>query len=137
MTFDIAKQNPAKLAEVGHEFEVTTSYGDKTGILITVRGDQSPIVKNHGRKVFQEMKMKEQQAKRRGKEYELDLDDADLMSAEAAAVRIISWKGLLEDGKEVKFSKDEAVRICTEYSFVKEQVLEQSSNPYSFSKSAD
>ena len=134
MTYDISKQNPAKLAEVGHEFEVTTPTGDKTGIKITVRGDQSPVVKNHGRKVYQEMKLKEQQAKRRGKEYELDLDEADQMSAEAAAIRIIGWTGLVEDGKEIKFSKDEAVRICAEYSFVKEQVLEQSSNVYSFSK---
>lgn len=134
MTYDISKQNPAKLAEVGHEFEVTTPAGDKTGIKITVRGDQSPVVKNHGRKVYQEMKLKEQQAKRRGKEYELDLDEADQMSAEAAAIRIMGWTGLVEDGKEIKFSKDEAVRICAEYSFVKEQVLEQSSNVYSFSK---
>ena len=134
MTYDISKQNPAKQAEVGYEFEVTTPAGDKTGIKITVRGDQSPVVKNHGRKVYQEMKLKEQQAKRRGKEYELDLDEADQMSAEAAAIRVIGWTGLVEDGKEVKFSKDEAVRICTEYSFVKEQILEQSSNVYNFSK---
>ena len=132
MTYDISKQNPAKQAEVGYEFEVTTPAGDKTGIKITVRGDQSPVVKNHGRKVYQEMKLKEQQAKRRGKEYELDLDEADQMSAEAAAIRVIGWTGLVEDGKEVKFSKDEAVRICTEYSFVKEQVLEQSSNVFNF-----
>lgn len=134
MSFDLSLNNPAKQAEVGHEFEVTTPAGDKTGIKITVRGDQSPVVKNHGRKVYQEMKLKEQQAKRRGKEYELDLDDADQMSAEAAAIRIIGWTGLVEDGKEVKFSKEQAVRICAEYSFVKEQILEQSSNVYNFSK---
>lgn len=132
MAFDLKLNNPAKQAEVGYEFEVTTPAGDKTGIKIAVRGDQSPVVKNHGRKVYQEMKLKEQQAKRRGKEYELDLDEADEMSAEAAAVRIIGWTGLIEDGKEIKFSKEEAVRICAEYSFVKEQVLEQSSNVFNF-----
>ena len=130
--FDLKKQNPADTAEVGYEFEVVTPAGEKTGIKIKVRGEQSPTVRNHGRKVYQEMKMKEQQAKRKGREYELDLDEAEEMSVEAAVVRTISWEGVVEDGKAVKFSKDEAKRIYTEHEWIRSQVLEQSNNIFNF-----
>lgn len=132
MAFDLSKQNPANVAEAGYEFEVTTPAGDKTGIKITVRGEHSATVRNHGRKVYQEMKMKEQQAKRKGREYELDLDEAEEMSAEAAVVRTIGWTGVIENGKEVKFSKEEAKRIYSEHSWLREQVLEQSNNVFNF-----
>lgn len=137
MAFDIAQLNPAKQAEAGYEFEATLPDGSKTGIFITVRGDHSPAVKNYGRRVYQEMKQKEQIAKRKGKEYELDLDEAEEMSAEAAAIRVIGWKGIAENGKEVKFSKEEAKRIFLEHDWLKGQVLEQSSNVFNFSKSPD
>lgn len=132
MTFDLKKQNPADAAEAGYTFEVTTPAGDKTGIKISVRGEHSPAVRNHGRKVYQEMKMKEQQAKRKGREYELDLDEAEEMSVDAAVIRTIGWGGIVEDGKEVKFSKDEAKRVYAEYSWIREQVLEQSNNIFNF-----
>jgi len=135
MGFDIKKNNPADLAESGFEFEAVLPSGEKTGIKIKVRGENSPVVKNHSRRIYQEMKMREQQAKRRGKEYELDLDEAEEMSAEAAAVRVISWSGIEEDGKEVKYSKEEAKRIFMEHSWLKEQVLENSNNIFNFSKS--
>jgi hypothetical protein len=130
--FDLVKNSPADSAEAGFEFEITTPAGEKTGIKIKVRGDQSPAVRNHGRRVYQEIKMKEQQAKRRNKEYELDLDEAEEMSAEAAAVRTISWSGVVEDGKEVKFSKEEAKRIYMAYEWIRSQVIEQSSNVFNF-----
>lgn len=132
MAYDLKKQNPADIAEVGYEFEVVTPAGEKTGIKIKVRGEQSPTVRNHGRKVYQEMKMKEQQAKRKGREYELDLDEAEEMSVEAAVVRTISWDGVVEDGKAVKFSKEEAKRVFTEYEWIRTQVLEQSNNIFNF-----
>lgn len=130
--FDIKKNNPADQAEAGYELEVTLPNGDKTGFKIKVRGEQSAAVRNHGRRVYQEIKMKEQAAKRRGKEYEMDLDEAEEMSAEAAVVRVISWSGLSEDGKEVAFSKENAKRIFMEHSWVKDQVLEASNNIYNF-----
>lgn len=130
--FDIAKQNPVKAAEAGYEFEVVLPDGSKTDFKITVRGDNSPVVKNYSRRMYQEMKVQEQQAKRRGKEWELDLDEAEEMAAEAAAVRVISWEGLAEDGEVVPFSKEKAISLFKEHSWLRDQVLEASQNPFHF-----
>lgn len=130
--FDIKLNSPVKAAEAGFEFEVSLPDGSKTDFKITVRGDNSPVVKNHGRRTYQEMKVQEQQAKRRGKEWELDLDEAEDMSAEAAAIRVIDWKGLAEDGKEVPFTKEKAVALFKEHTWLRDQVLETSQNPFNF-----
>lgn len=132
MSFDLVLNNPQDVAEAGFTFEVVTPAGEKTGIKITVRGEHSAAVRNHGRKVYQEMKMKEQQAKRRGKEYELDLDEAEEMSADAAVVRTVKWEGVIENGKETKFSKEEAKRIYLAHSWIKDQVIENSNNVFNF-----
>lgn len=133
--FDLAKTNPVQQAETGFEFEVQLPDGSNTGFFIKVRGEQSSTVKNHGRKVYNEMKMKEQMAKRKGKDYDITLDEAEDMGAEAAVVRIIDWKGLAEDGKKVEFNKDNALRVLKEHDWIRAQVMEQSSNVFNFSKS--
>lgn len=132
MAFDLVKDNISNTHEAGYTFEVATPAGDKTGIKITVRGEHSATVRNHGRKVYQEMKMKEQQAKRRGKEYELELDEAEEMSAESAAVRTISWEGVVENGKKTEFSKEEAKRIYLAHPWIREAVIEVSNNVFNF-----
>lgn len=134
--FDLKKNNPAVQAEVGYKFEVTLPDGTKTDATVTVRGANSPVVKNHSRKVYQEFKLKEQQAKRRGREpEELTLEEAEELAAESAAVRIIDWSNFVEDEKPVKYSKDEAVRLMKEYPFLRDQVVEASDNIFNFSKS--
>ncbi len=133
---DLKANDPSKQAEVGYTFDVLLPDGTKTEAQITVRGENSPVVKNHSRRLYQEYKVKEQQAKRRGREVEeLTLDEAEDLAAEAAAVRIIGWKGIAEDDKEIKFSKEEAERLMKAYSFLREQVMEVSGNILNFSKS--
>ena len=76
--------------------------------------------------------MREQRAKRTGKDEELSLEEAEEFAARAAAVRVIGWSGIAEDGKEVVFSKDEAERIFLAYPFIREQVMEESNNILNF-----
>lgn len=131
--FDLKKNDPAKAAEVGFEFAVVLPDGTETDAKITVRGANSPTVRNYSRRVYQEFKTKEQQAKRRGREpEEMTLEEAERLAAETAAVRVISWQGIAEDGQEVKFSQAEAERIFKEYPFIREQVMEQSENIFNF-----
>jgi hypothetical protein len=131
--FDLKKNDPAKAAEVGYTLDLTLPDGTKTDAKITVRGANSPAVKNHARRVYQEFKVKEQQAKRRGKEPEdLTLEEAEDMAAEAAAVRVIGWVGIAEDGKEIQFTKDEAERIMKAYPFIREQVMDASDSIFNF-----
>lgn len=131
---DLKKNDPAVKAEAGFTFNVELPNGEVSeSAKITVRGATAPAVKNYGRKVYQEFKMKEQAAKRRGKEVEeLTLEDAEDLAVQSAVVRVIGWEGIAEDGKEIVFSKDEATRILTAYPFIRMQVMEQSDNILNF-----
>lgn len=134
MTFDLKNHNYTEIAEAGYEFELKLpGTGEGTGAFITVRGDQSRTVKAFGRKKYSEFKLREQQAKRRGKDVEdMTLEEAEELSVESAVVRIISWKNITEAGKEVPFTKENAERILKEYPFIKDQILEEAGNLLNF-----
>lgn len=126
--FDIAKFDLSEKAEAGYEFELTIpEINEKTGVLVTVRGDNSPKVKAFQRRKFQEYQMKEQVAKRKGREVEpLTIDEAEEMAVESALVRLIGWKNLDEDGKPLAFNEENARRILTKHSWVRDQIISES-----------
>ena len=63
----------------------------------------------------------------------MTLEEAEDFSVEAATVRVISWKGIGEDGKEVPFNKENAARILKKYPFIREQIMDHSDNIFNFS----
>lgn len=131
---DLAKKDPAKAAEVGFAFNLLLPDGEKTDAEITVRGGNSPEVKNFARRFYQEQKVKEQQAKRRNKDVEeMTIEEAEDFAVDAAVTRLIGWKGIGEDGKEVAFSKENAARILKKYPFIRDQIMEHSENIFNFS----
>lgn len=134
MSLDLAKTNLAEAADAGYEFEIKLpGSGEGTGAFITVRGEMSKTVKAYARQKFREFQLREQQAKRRGKQSEeLTLEEAEEMAVEAAVVRVISWRGITENGKEVTFSKETAEKIFTEHSWIREQVMEESNQLLNF-----
>jgi hypothetical protein len=72
------------------------------------------------------MQIKEQQMKRKGREVEFNLEDAEDMAVESAAIRIVAWRGLEEDGKEVKPTEENFKRIMREQDWIRSQVLDES-----------
>lgn len=125
--FDIAKVNLSEKAESGYEFQVKLPNGEATDFYIKVRGTGSPKVKAYGRKVFAQMQARDQQARKKNRDPEpITLDEAEEMAVDSAVIRIIDWRGLAEDGKEVKFSEENARRIMKELDWVRSQVLEES-----------
>jgi hypothetical protein len=134
MKFDLNQHNYTEIAEAGYEFELKLpGTGEPTGVLITVRGDQSKTVKAFARKKYAEFKLREQQAKRRGKEVEdMTLEEAEELSIESAVVRVIGWKNLTENGKDVPFTKENAERIFKDFSWVKDQIMEESGQLLNF-----
>lgn len=132
--FDLTKNDLSVAAEAGYEFELMLPTGEATGAFITVRGEQSPAVKAYGRKMFNLYQQKQKIAKRRGKEDDLDLDEAEDMSVEAAYVRLIGWKGIAESGKAVEFNADNAKRILKQHSWIREAVMDESTNLHNFRK---
>jgi hypothetical protein len=134
MIFDLAKHNYTEIAEVGYKFELKLpGTGEGTGVFITVRGDQSKTVKAFARKKYSEFKLREQQAKRRGKDVEdMTLEEAEELGIESAVIRVISWENITEDGKEVPFTKENAERIFKEYSWIKDAVMEEAAQLLNF-----
>lgn len=134
MSLDLAKTNLAQAADAGYEFEVKLpGTGDPTGAFITVRGEMSKTVKAYARQKFREFQLKEQQAKRRGKESdEMTLEEAEELAIESAIVRIIGWRGITENTKEVPFTKENAERIFKEHGWIREQVMEESGQLINF-----
>jgi hypothetical protein len=134
MKFDLAKHNYTEIAEEGYKFELKLpGTGEGTGVFITVRGDQSKTVKAFGRKKYSEFKLREQQAKRRGKDVEdMTLEEAEELSVESAVIRVISWENITENGKDVPFTKENAERIFKEHSWIKDQVMEEAGQLLNF-----
>ena len=133
MSFDLNKNNFADAAEAGYEFELLLPTQEPTGAFITVRGDQSKTVKAYARKKYAEFKMREQQAKRRGKDVDdMTLEEAEELAIEAAIVRVIGWKGITEGKTEVAFTKENAERIFKEHGWIRDAVMEESSQLLNF-----
>ena len=133
MAFDIKKTNLAEQAEAGYEFEVKLPDGSSTDFYITVRGNLSPKVKKFSKDLFNQLQQKELQAKRKGKaEQPVDLDEAEETLIKSAVARIVTWKGLEDDGKVVEPTQENFVRIMTELDWVRKQVLDESDNDANF-----
>lgn len=133
MSFDLNKDNFSTAAEQGVELELILPTGAGSGAYLTIIGDNSKTVKAYSRKKFQEYQMKVQIAKRKGKEpEELTLEEAEELAVESAAVRVMGWKGFTEDGKEVKFSKEKLNEVLTQHPWVREFVMQESSNIFHF-----
>jgi hypothetical protein len=135
MSFDLAKSNLSVKAEKGYEFEliVPGTYDAPTGAFVTVRGAESKAVRDYSRRKFNEFQARQKIDKKRGKDSDdFSLDEAEELAVESAIVRIIGWKGIQEEGKEVVFSKENAERILTEHSWIREVVMEASNELTNF-----
>lgn len=131
---DLKVVNVSQQSESGYEFELKLPVvGTPTGAFVTVRGDQSPTVRNYNKKKFNEFEVKRKQATRRGREVEdITLEEAEELSIESAINRIITWKGITEGKTEIPFSEENAKRILKEHDWIREQVMEESSNLSNF-----
>lgn len=134
--FDLKKMNIADLSEKGYEFELKIpEIGTPTGTFLTVKGDNSKTVRNYTKKQFEVMQSKAKQARKRGKEVEeITLSEAEDMAVEAAIVRLVDWKGVVEDGKEVKFNEENVRRILKEHPWIRQAIMDESEQLSNFVK---
>jgi hypothetical protein len=130
---DLKVKNLSETSEAGYEFELTyPGSGERTGAFIKVRGAESKIARAYARKKYLEYRQKEIMAKRKGREEEMSLEDAEDMAIESCITRIISWRGLGEAGAEVSFNKENAERILREHSWIRTQIMEESEQLLNF-----
>ena len=130
---DLKVKNLSETSEAGYEFElVWPPTGEKTGAFVKVRGAESKVARAYARKKYSEYRQKELMAKRKGREDEMSLDEAEDMAIETAITRIISWKGINDAGVEVPFTKENAERILREHSWIREAIVEESDQLLNF-----
>ena len=133
MALDLAITNIAAQAESGYEFELLhPATGECTGGFLTVRGEKSKIVQQHARKIVTEMQKREKVAKGKGKDVDLSIEEMEDLSVDRAVVRIISWRGISENGEDIPFTKENAARILKEHSWIREAVFENSDDLLNF-----
>ena len=115
MSFDLAKLDTAKVAEEGAELRVAhPTTGEDLGIKITLIGTDS--------KTFRDISKSRATASLKKKTREIDLDQNESDAVELLAKCTKSWSGITENGKEVAFSYDNAVKLYTKYLWLREQI---------------
>lgn len=130
---DLKVKNLSETSEAGYEFELTyPGTNERTGAFIKVRGAESKVVRAYARKKYTEYRQKELMAKRKGRDDEMSLEDAEDMAIESCIVRIISWRGIAEDGVEIPFTKENAERILREHSWIRNSVMEEADQLLNF-----
>lgn len=133
MALDLVKTNIAAEAESGYEFELLhPATGEGTEGFLKIRGEKSKVVQNHARKVVTEMQKREKMAAGKNKTVELSIEDLEDMAVERAFVRIISWRGIQEDGVDLPFNKENAERILKDHPWIRESIMEESENLLNF-----
>lgn len=133
--FDFGVTNYAQQAEQGYEFELKApTTGEGIGVFITVRGELSPAVKRFNKALFNKLQAKDLQRKKRKEEDRIDLDEAEQLQRERAIARIVSWRNVVVDGKELPSTEEAYKEFLSnpDFSWVVEQINEQSNDPTNF-----
>ena len=122
VTMDIKKEFGTSKAK--EQEGIWSDFGDGCQVKIARIGNPEY------QKTFRKISKPHQKAIRRGS---LNDEVAEKLLVEAMAEAIvIDWKGLQEDGKELKYSKTEAIRILTTYKDFRDQVSEIANDMESF-----
>ena len=127
MALNLSVLNVSEVSESGIDIElVHPATGEGLDAWVRVRGKDSRTVQNHTRKVVNDMQKREKIAKGKNKDADLSIEELEMLAVERAVVRIISWRGIEEDGQPVPFTVENATRILKDNPWIREQVLENS-----------
>jgi len=129
---DLSNLNLAVQAEAGYSFNVKHPVTEEEldGV-ITVRGDESKVVR-----AFERRKASEYMKKyNKDKNFIPTPAENDDWNVESAICRVISWKNIELEGQEISFTKENADRVFREYPWLAKQVTEASANLLNFQPS--
>jgi hypothetical protein len=128
---DLNDLDLTKPADVGYEFEYISESPDMPrGIFLTVLGEHSEKVKSWVKKELNRMRVKEAMRAKRGKEEPRTVEDDQEFSNGSAAIRVISWRGISGD-----CTYENAIKLCSINSEIKEQIFKASGELGNFTKS--
>ena len=127
MPLNLSVLNVSEVSESGIDIElVHPATGEGLDAWVRVRGKDSRTVQNHARKVVNDMQKREKIAKGKNKDADMSIEELEMLAVERAVIRIISWRGIEEDGQPVPFTVENATRILKDNPWIREQVLENS-----------
>ena len=127
MALNLSVLNVSEVSESGIDIElVHPATGEGLDAWVRVRGKDSRTVQNHARKIVNDMQKREKIAKGKNKDADMSIEELEMLAVERAVVRIISWRGIEEDGQPVPFTVENATRILKDNPWIREQVLENS-----------
>lgn len=127
MALNLSVLNVSEVSESGIEIElVHPATGEGLDAWVRVRGKDSRTVQNHARKVVNDMQKREKIAKGKNKDADMSIEELEMLAVERAVIRIISWRGIEEDGQPVPFTVENATRVLKDNPWIREQVLENS-----------
>ena len=119
--------NVSEVSESGIDIElVHPATGEGLDAWVRVRGKDSRTVQNHARKVVNDMQKREKIARGKNKDADMSIEELEMLAVERAVIRIISWRGIEEDGQPVPFTVENATRVLKDNPWIREQVLENS-----------
>lgn len=127
MALNLSVLNVSEVSESGIDIElVHPATGEGLDAWVRVRGKDSRTVQNHARKVVNDMQKREKIARGKNKDTDLSIEELEMLAVERAVIRIISWRGIEEDGQPVPFTVENATRVLKDNPWIREQVLENS-----------
>ncbi|PRC92676.1 hypothetical protein [Solimicrobium silvestre] len=122
--------NIVKKCDDAFEFEyISETTGKGTGVFINVLGSHSPKVQGYVRRELNDLRKQAEMAKKRGKEIERSIEDDEGFSNEAAAIRVIGWRGITED-----YSPELAVQLIASNPIIRAQIYAASNDLENFTK---
>lgn len=140
---DISKLNIVKACNDGVDVEILNPLNNEpTGLKIRVIGAMSNNYRDDMVLLVAEIedfkeqnKLPENATKRQIAEFQLKVEKFDdELTAKFLAKYTIGWEGMEENGKEIKFSQDEAKRIYIEYNLIRNQIQKEMMNISNFIK---
>ncbi len=135
MSFDLAKNNYSEKAEVGYQFELLTPVlQEPTGVKIKVRGAKAAKVVEAQRRRFKEIQQKQKTDKQHKRDSDVTIEQAEDFLNEDAAIRVISWSGLQDNGADVPYDFDTVVEVFRKHDWIREAVVFESDNLVNFMK---
>lgn len=127
MALNLSVLNVSEVSESGIDIElVHPATGEGLDAWVRVRGKDSRTVQNHARKVVNDMQKREKIARGKNKDADMSIEELKMLAVERAVIRIISWRGIEEDGQPVPFTVENATRVLKDNPWIREQVLENS-----------
>lgn len=136
MAFDLSKKENqlSQLAEEGVEFELKHPDTDEPlGAFIKVRGARSKTAEKFLRKMINENARQEAlRSKGKDRDKPRPIEESIEGMNEIAFVRIISWRGIEDNGVPYELTKENALELFERESWIRDQILEVSNEAERF-----